>query len=86
MARRLIGTVLARGDKVIATGRHVDKLEDLPKSDRLRIMQFDVTGGMPALKLKIEKAIQYFGRIDVVVNNAADGVKTILEEGGFVTS
>lgn len=78
--------MLVRGDKVIATGRHVDKLEDLPKSDSLKIMQFDVTGGMPALKLRVEEAIQYFGRIDVVVNNAGDSVKTILEEGGFVTS
>ncbi|THH33324.1 hypothetical protein EUX98_g847 [Antrodiella citrinella] len=82
LARRLIDSLLARGDKIIATGRSTDKLQDLPKSDRLRIMQLDVTDGLSALKLRMEEAIQLFGRINVLVNNAGISVKAIVEEGG----
>ena len=70
LARSIIDIALARGDKVIATGRDVKKLQDLPKNDRLRVLQLDVTAKPSALKLIAKEAVQIFGRVDVLVNNA----------------
>ena len=86
LARSIIDIALARGDKVIATGRDVKKLQDLPKNDRLKLLQLDVTARPSALKLIAEEAVQIFGRVDVLVNNAGTSVKAIIEEGGFVQS
>lgn len=75
-----------RGDCVIATARSLEKIQDLPKSDKIRLMQLDVTEGFASLKTKLETAAAFFGRIDVVVNNAGGGMPCILEEGGCVVT
>ncbi len=75
---------LSRGDRVIATARSLDKIQDFPASDKLRTMQLDVTEGFASIKAKIDEAVTFFGRIDVLVNNAGYGHKAILEEGGCV--
>ncbi|KAI0355905.1 NAD-P-binding protein [Trametes cingulata] len=80
--RQLVHAALNRGDSVIATARSLDKMQDLEPTDKLRIMQLDVTEGFPSIKAKVDEAAEYFGRIDVVVNNAGFGYKAILEEGG----
>ncbi|KAJ7445848.1 hypothetical protein FB451DRAFT_1292337 [Mycena latifolia] len=78
----LVKSVLARGDRVIATARSVDKMRDLPRTDRIRLLQLDVTAGAPALKGIIAAAIAFWGRIDVLVNNAGYGAKGLVEEAG----
>ncbi|KAJ7445656.1 hypothetical protein FB451DRAFT_1148737 [Mycena latifolia] len=78
----LVKSVLARGDRVIATARSVDKMRDLPRTDRIRLLQLDVTAGAPALKDIIAAAIAFWGRIDVLVNNAGCGAKGLVEEAG----
>lgn len=75
---------LNRGDCVIATARSLDKIQDFPASDKLRTMSLDVTEGFASIKAKIDEAVTFFGRIDVLVNNAGYGHKAILEEGGYV--
>ncbi|HEY9137918.1 MAG TPA: SDR family oxidoreductase [Terriglobus sp.] len=55
---------LERGWEVVATMRKPDD-SLLPKSDRLRVLQLDVTDGA-----SIAKAIADAGTIDVLVNNA----------------
>ncbi|KAJ8699136.1 hypothetical protein PTI98_002288 [Pleurotus ostreatus] len=77
------------GDKVIATARSLGKIEDLPentlvkdKAENLRLLALDVTAGFTAIKEVIDKANTFWGRIDVLVNNAGYGVPAILEEGG----
>lgn len=46
-------------------------------------MQLDITDSQN-IQSKIEEAIEIWGHVDVLVNNAGDGYKTMLEEGGYV--
>jgi len=88
--RRLVASALARGDRVIATARSLEKLQDLIAScdrksrDNLRVLQLDVTEGEAALKIKADQVAAIWGQIDVLVNNAGIGFPSLLEEGGCV--
>jgi NAD(P)-dependent dehydrogenase (short-subunit alcohol dehydrogenase family) len=69
------GTVkaaLAAGDRVVATGRNVEKLRNafrVVANDKLEILQLDVADETQA-SMAVDQAVQKFGRIDVVLNNA----------------
>ncbi|KAJ6570507.1 hypothetical protein DFH09DRAFT_1033013 [Mycena vulgaris] len=80
----LVHAVLARGDRVIATARSLDKMRDLPKTDAIRLLQLDITAGAAALKDIMATAIAFWGRVDVLVNNASYGAKALVEEAGCV--
>ena len=83
MGKRLVPILLARGDKVIATARTLSSISDLTdESENLRKQQLDVTDGAGIIKRKVDEAVTWFGRIDVVVNNAGIGAKCFTEEGG----
>ncbi|RDX43110.1 NAD-P-binding protein [Lentinus brumalis] len=82
LGRALVYAALKRGDCVIATARSLETIEDFPKTDKIRLMQLDVTEGFARIQAKLNRAISFFGRVDVVVNNAGAGVPSILEEGG----
>lgn len=73
---------LARNDYVIATARHVKKIRDLPTTDRLRVLQLDVDDSAESITAKVNAAVSYWGRIDVLVNNAGFSEKILFEEGG----
>jgi NAD(P)-dependent dehydrogenase (short-subunit alcohol dehydrogenase family) len=63
---------LEAGDRVIATGRNMDKLRasfDKNNEDNLFLVDLDVTDEAQS-KAATAKAIEKFGRIDVLVNNA----------------
>ena len=64
-------SALKAGDRVIATGRNLDKVGKAPgeAGDNLAFVQLDVTDEARA-KAAVEEAVQRFGRIDVLVNNA----------------
>lgn len=70
--RRLVSSVLARGDRVIATARSLDTLQNTFTTNRenLHLVQLDVTEGEDSLKAKVNNAAAKWGRIDVLVNNA----------------
>jgi len=72
---------LKRGDKVIATARNTDSLNDLVKQygDAILPIQLDVnnrSAGFAAVKQAHEK----FGSIDVLINNAGYGLFGAIEE------
>jgi NAD(P)-dependent dehydrogenase (short-subunit alcohol dehydrogenase family) len=63
--------VLAAGHRLVATGRNVDRLTTvLGASDQLIAVKLDVTSRADA-EAAARAAVERFGRIDVLVNNAA---------------
>ena len=82
--KRLVASVLARGDRVIATARDIEKLRAVfPASNpNLHLAVLDISDSTEVIAQRVKAALSVWGRIDVVVNNAGYGVKAILEEGG----
>ncbi|KAJ6612680.1 hypothetical protein B0H10DRAFT_2051474 [Mycena sp. CBHHK59/15] len=81
--RCLISSVLARGDRVIATSRSREPIQDLEgTSDSLRLLELDVTAGEQVVRERVAEAVGIWGRLDVLVNNAGSCYLGILEEGG----
>ncbi len=71
---------LAAGHNVVATGRNPDAVaEALGDSDDLLVVKLDVTSGRDA-EAAAEAAVERFGGIDVLVNNAASFYAGYFEE------
>src|SRR5437867_11666870 len=72
-----IGTGIAKaalraGDRVVATGRNLDKVRNVYPDvikESVAFVQLDVANEAQA-KAAVDEAMKRFGRIDVVVNNA----------------
>ncbi|MGW1099891.1 SDR family oxidoreductase [Streptomyces sp. NPDC002455] len=84
-ASRGLGLEIARaalrgGDTVVAAARNPQKLpEDLRRSDRVLGVAADVTRS-EEITAAVDMAVQRFGGIDVLVNNAGRGLLGALEE------
>jgi NAD(P)-dependent dehydrogenase (short-subunit alcohol dehydrogenase family) len=71
---------LAAGHNVVATGRNTDKVtQALGKSPALLIVKLDITKSADA-DSAVEAAVNHFGRIDILVNNAANFNAGFFEE------
>jgi NAD(P)-dependent dehydrogenase (short-subunit alcohol dehydrogenase family) len=71
---------LAAGYEVVATGRSTDKVaEALGKSGNLLIVKLDITKPADA-EAAVKAAVEKFGRIDVLANNAANFYAGFFEE------
>ena len=71
---------LAAGYEVVATGRSADKVaEALGRSENLLIVKLDITKPADA-ESAVKAAVEKFGRIDVLVNNAANFYAGFFEE------
>lgn len=71
---------LAAGHKVVATGRNTDSVaKALGENDNLFIVKLDVTKQADA-QAAVNATIERFGRIDVLVNNAANFMAGFFEE------
>jgi len=81
LGRTLVEAILAAGDKVIATARKPEELKDLSAiyDDRIRAVKLDVTSP-EEVEQAVATAVETFGRIDVLVNNAGYGFLGAFEE------
>lgn len=72
---------LESGDKVVAVARNIETLMKLKMSykERLIPMKLDVTD-RSAVFSTVEAAIEHFGKLDIVINNAGNMVLGMVEE------
>jgi NAD(P)-dependent dehydrogenase (short-subunit alcohol dehydrogenase family) len=76
--RAIAEAALAQGDRVVATARRTESIADLA-GDRVLLAPLDVTRA-GEIEAAVRAALERFGRIDVLVNNAGYGLVGALEE------
>ncbi len=77
---QLVRSALARGDKVIATGRNAaTRLKHLEDTGAA-IIDLDVTLLEADVKTRVDAAVAVYGQIDVLVNNAGVAAFGTFEE------
>ncbi|KAJ2927830.1 hypothetical protein H1R20_g9267, partial [Candolleomyces eurysporus] len=81
LGRELAYAALSRGDNVIATARgsSVSKLADL-KDKGAVTLELDVTASLERLSENAKEAVEIYGRVDIVVNNAGYLLAGTIEE------
>jgi NAD(P)-dependent dehydrogenase (short-subunit alcohol dehydrogenase family) len=79
--REIARAALDAGDRVVATARRPEQLDDLVQKsgDRVRAVALDVTDAAAA-RAAVQLAVEEFGTLDVVVNNAGYANSAPIEE------
>jgi len=81
LGRALTVAALERGNNVVATARRPEQLADLVEryGDRVRVLALDVTDAQAA-RDAVRFAVEEFGGLDVVANNAGYANSSAIEE------
>ncbi|KAJ3520425.1 hypothetical protein NM688_g9163 [Phlebia brevispora] len=74
--------LIARGDRVIASTRSLDKVREL-ECATCKALYLDVTDSVEKIQKVADDAMKIWGRVDVVVNNAGFGAPGFSEETGL---
>lgn len=74
--------VLAKGDNAVVTARNIDKVADVVDQypDTAFAVALDVTSA-ESIDNAVQAALDHFGAIDVLINNAGYGYRAAVEEG-----
>lgn len=83
---QFVHAILARGDNVIATGRHASlRLQHLAVTGAA-ILDLDVSAEFDVVQKTVKDALGIYGGIDVLVNNAGYMESCYIEELTYVSS
>jgi NAD(P)-dependent dehydrogenase (short-subunit alcohol dehydrogenase family) len=85
LGRAIVEAGLAAGNKILATARDISSLGDIAEQhgDRVKLFALDVTDEKAAATA-VRAAIQSFGSLDVVINNAGYGNVSSVEDTPIV--
>jgi NAD(P)-dependent dehydrogenase (short-subunit alcohol dehydrogenase family) len=81
LGRELARVVLERGDRLVATARKPEQLDEFVRAfgDQVRAVALDVTDAAAAQRV-VRSAVDEFGSLDVLVNNAGYANSAPIEE------
>ncbi|MFJ4091387.1 SDR family NAD(P)-dependent oxidoreductase [Kitasatospora sp. NPDC089913] len=83
LGRALAGAAAGAGDRVLATARRTETLDDLVREHPGRVLAAPLDVREPEqCEQAVATAVERFGGVDVLVNNAGNGVFGTVEEVG----
>ena len=77
---QFVHAIIARGDRVIATARNSSERLAYAENLGAAILDLDITASQADIDVKVKQAVEIYGGIDVLINNAGYIEASICEE------